>query len=240
MTIPGSPKAQARRVEITRAAGGSRVVPGSTVEPGVGTRRQHRRRRRLNVPAPCHPKQYRLFSHLEALAPGPPNPTARGNIHASGSHERPPQSLVDRGCDRPQSAHFVAKLHEVAETLPAGDERAQVLESVAERWLASAPGLRPSIAAVLLGLSEPTVRAWAKRGILRVRSGKPRLLLDPASVLEVRQLVSELRLAGQTRDLFDEVYNRLADEQQLADPDLAESLAQMHQGEYIVRRQPTG
>ena len=134
----------------------------------------------------------------------------------------------------------VAKLHEVAETLPAGDERAQALESVAERWLASAPGLRPSIAAVLLGLSEPTVRAWAKRGILRVRSSKPRLLLDPASVLEVRQLVSELRAAGQTRDLLDEVYNRLADEQQLADPDLAESLAQMHRGEYIVRRQPTG
>jgi hypothetical protein len=84
---------------------------------------------------------------------------------------------------------------------------------VAERWLASAPGLRPSIAAVLLGLSEPTVRAWAKRGILRVRSSKPRLLLlDPASVLEVRQLVSELQLAGQTRDLLDEVYNRFADD----------------------------
>jgi hypothetical protein len=62
----------------------------------------------------------------------------------------------------------------------------------------------------------------------------------PASVQEVRQLVSELRLAGQTRDLLDEVYNRLADEQQLADPDLPESLAQMHRGEYIVRRQPTG
>jgi hypothetical protein len=62
----------------------------------------------------------------------------------------------------------------------------------------------------------------------------------PASVQEVRQLVSEMRLAGQTRDLLDEVYNRLADEQQLADPDLPESLAQMHRGEYIVRRQPTG
>ena len=34
VTIPASPKAQARRVEVTRAAGGSRVVPGSTVEPG--------------------------------------------------------------------------------------------------------------------------------------------------------------------------------------------------------------
>jgi HSP20 family protein len=34
VTIPASPKAQARRVEVTRTAGGSRVVPGSTVEPG--------------------------------------------------------------------------------------------------------------------------------------------------------------------------------------------------------------
>src|SRR5712671_3720120 len=34
VTIPASAKAQARRVEVTRAAGGSRVVPGSTVEPG--------------------------------------------------------------------------------------------------------------------------------------------------------------------------------------------------------------
>ena len=134
----------------------------------------------------------------------------------------------------------VAKLHEVAGTLPDGDERAQALESVADRWLASAPGMRPSIAAPLLNLSEPTVRAWASRGILRIRSRKPRLLLDPASVLEVRQLVGELRQAGRTRDLLDQVYNRLADEQQLADPDLIESLGQMRRGEYVVRRRPTG
>ena len=34
VTIPASPKAQARRVKVTHAAAGSRVVPGSTVEPG--------------------------------------------------------------------------------------------------------------------------------------------------------------------------------------------------------------
>lgn len=130
----------------------------------------------------------------------------------------------------------VATLHEVAGTLPAGDERAQALESVADRRLASAPGMRTSIAAAVLGLSEPTVRAWVRRGILRTRSHKPRLLLDPASVLDVRQLVDELRHAGRTRDLLDEVYNRLADEQLLTDRDLAESLAQMHRGEYVVRR----
>jgi hypothetical protein len=133
----------------------------------------------------------------------------------------------------------VARLREVAETLPADDKRAQDLASVASHRLASAPGMRPSIAAALLGLSEPTIRTWTKRGILRIRSRKPRLLLDPASVGEVRQLIAELRLAGRTRDLLDEVYNRLVDEQQLSDPDLAESLAQMHRGEYIVRRPPT-
>jgi HSP20 family protein len=118
VTIPASPKAQARRLEVTRAAGGSRVVPGSTVEPGAGARRQHRRRRRQNVPAPCHPKQYRLFPRLEAQAQDPPNPTARGNIHASGPHERHPQSLADRGCDRPQSARLPG-------TRPRGDRTGQ-------------------------------------------------------------------------------------------------------------------
>jgi HSP20 family protein len=34
VTIPASPKAQARRVEITRPAGGSRTIAGSTIEQG--------------------------------------------------------------------------------------------------------------------------------------------------------------------------------------------------------------
>jgi hypothetical protein len=133
----------------------------------------------------------------------------------------------------------VAKLHEVADTLPADDERARALASVADHRLASAPGMRPSIAASMLGLSEPTVRAWARRGIFMIRSRKPRLLLDPASVLDVRQLISDLRQAGLTRGLLEEVCNRLADETLVADPDLQESLEQMHRGEYVIRR-PAG
>ncbi|MGO9079194.1 MAG: Hsp20/alpha crystallin family protein [Streptosporangiaceae bacterium] len=34
VTIPVSPKTQARRIEITHASGGSRIISGSTVEPG--------------------------------------------------------------------------------------------------------------------------------------------------------------------------------------------------------------
>jgi HSP20 family protein len=36
LTIPASPKAQARRVEIIRPAGGSRTISGNTVEQGAG------------------------------------------------------------------------------------------------------------------------------------------------------------------------------------------------------------
>src|ERR1039457_6486304 len=96
--------------------------------------------------------------------------------------------------------------------------------------------MRASAAAPWRGLSEPTIRAWARRGVLRVRSRKPRLLLDPASVLEIRRLVEDLRRAGQSGSLLDEVFNHLADEQLLAEPSLAESLGQMHPGEYVVRR----
>jgi len=145
-------------------------------------------------------------------------------------------SLMDEREDLTTLLDDVAKLHEVAHTLPTGDERVQALESVAEHRLASAPGMRLSIAAAVLGLSEPTARAWARRGIFRIRSRKPRLLLDPASVLEIRHLVADLREAGQSRGLLDAVYNRLADEQLLANPDLMESLEQLHRGEYIVRR----
>ena len=35
VTIPASPKAQARRVEITHAAGGGRTISGSTAEQGA-------------------------------------------------------------------------------------------------------------------------------------------------------------------------------------------------------------
>jgi hypothetical protein len=74
----------------------------------------------------------------------------------------------------------------------------------------------------------------ANRGALRVRTRKTRLLLNSGSVLEVRRLIEELRGAGRSGNLLDEVFNRLSDEQTLADPELAESLKQMHRGEYVV------
>ena len=55
VTIPASPKTQARRVQITHASGGKRTISGSTAEKGEAPARQHRRR--LNIrpvrPAPA-------------------------------------------------------------------------------------------------------------------------------------------------------------------------------------------
>jgi hypothetical protein len=130
----------------------------------------------------------------------------------------------------------VAQLQKVAETFSPDDERFQALEAIVSHRLAAAPPMRVSIAAAFLGLSEPTARAWANRGVLRVRSRKPRLLLDSGSVLEVRRLIEELRRAGRSGNLLDEVFNRLSDEQTLAGSELAESLKRMHRGEYVVRR----
>jgi hypothetical protein len=65
---------------------------------------------------------------------------------------------------------------------------------------------------------------------------EPRLLLDPGSVHSVARLVADLRKAGRTRGLLDEVYRRLADASLLNRADLLESLEQMRRGEGIVLR----
>jgi hypothetical protein len=91
-------------------------------------------------------------------------------------------------------------------------------------------------AARLLGLSEKTVRAWAAAGVLTVAPRSPRLLLDVRSVHAVSHLVSELRAAGQDRDLLDQVWRRLEDAALLDRDDLRESLDQMCRGEGRVLR----
>jgi len=82
--------------------------------------------------------------------------------------------------------------------------------------------VRVSIAADLLKLSEPTVRAWAREGLLRraSKSKSPRLLLDPSRLHEVIHLVADLRRAGRTSGLLEAVGHRLADRAVLEREDL--------------------
>ena len=126
----------------------------------------------------------------------------------------------------------VETLESVARSLPERDDRRSRLLRLVEKDLATAPPLRPRVAAQLLALSEKTVRAWVEAGVLLAAdTNSPRLLLDVERVHDVLHLVSDLRAAGANAGLLDEVHRRLADASWLDRADLAESLEQMRRGE---------
>jgi hypothetical protein len=130
----------------------------------------------------------------------------------------------------------VEAVEDVARTLPEDDERRAKLLAVSSATLADEGTVRPVIAARLLGLSEKTIREWAKQGVLAVAQRSPRLLLDLQSVHEVRRIVQDLRALGKDRDLLDEVWRHLSDAALLDLPDLGESIQQMRRGEGRVLR----
>jgi hypothetical protein len=124
-------------------------------------------------------------------------------------------------------------------TLGEDDERRARLLAVSDSALAEESTVRPVIAARILGLSEKTVRAWAAAGVLAVARRSPRLLLDVRSVHAVSHLVSELRAAGQDRDLLEQVWHRLADAALLDRDDLRDSLEQMRRSRTRCTRPPS-
>jgi|BarGraNGADG00212_1021973.scaffolds.fasta_scaffold16503_5 DNA-binding transcriptional MerR regulator len=124
----------------------------------------------------------------------------------------------------------------IAGTLPDEDDRRLALIGLVEKDLASAHPFRPRIAAELLDVSEKTVRAWAQEGVLkRAATPSSRVLLDVERVHEVLRLVKDIRAAGETHGLLDEVHRRLVDATWLERDDLTESLEQMRRGEGTTR-----
>ena len=134
----------------------------------------------------------------------------------------------------------VETLEFVARSLPEQDDRRSRLLRLVEKDLATAAPLRPRVAAQLLRLSEKTVRAWVEEGVLLVAdTSSPRLLLDVERVHDVLHLVKELRAAGATAGLLDEVHRRLVDASWLDRTDLAESVEQMRRGEgHVIAEAP--
>lgn len=112
------------------------------------------------------------------------------------------------------------------------DARARV-ERLRRHRLAEAPSVRVSVAAKLLGLSVPTVRAWIAHGLLDdVRNASPRRV-TLASVLTLRPVLRELRELGQDRNLLDALLACADDEHALADRRLRKSLEEMRRGQVI-------
>jgi hypothetical protein len=127
--------------------------------------------------------------------------------------------------------HHVEVIESVSATLPSGDERRRRLDETVQGLIGELPPIRVEIAAKLLDMSDKTVRAWHKEGVLTASTEEPRLLLNPGRLHEVLHLIQDLREAGKTRGLLDLVWHRLSDQVLLDDAALQESLAQMSRGE---------
>ncbi|KOV85698.1 hypothetical protein [Nocardia sp. NRRL S-836] len=130
----------------------------------------------------------------------------------------------------------IEEIESVASSLAADDERRRKLDGVVARTLRQAPPVRPVVAGELLDMTEKTVKAWAREGVLAIHSQEPRMLLDTVRLHEVLHLVSDLRRAGKTRGLLDEVHRRLSDRSLLERTDLAASLDEMRSGRGRVVR----
>lgn len=94
------------------------------------------------------------------------------------------------------------------------------------------PGVRVSVAAGLLGLSERTVRDWMARGPLDSVPGAKPARVSTASLARVVPLVARLREIGQDRDLLRALIERLEDDRVRSLPRVKKSLDQMRRGDY--------
>ena len=94
------------------------------------------------------------------------------------------------------------------------------------------PGVRLSVAAGLLGVSERTVRDWAQRGPLELVPGAKPARVSTTSLARVVPLVKQLQAMGQDRDLLRALVERLEDERVRSLPRVKKSLHQLGQGDY--------
>lgn len=98
-------------------------------------------------------------------------------------------------------------------------------------------GIRVSVAADLLEVSVPTVKAWIEAGILKAAGDDRPQRVRLGSVLRTRALIRDLRGLGRRAKLMPAVLAALEDEQTLESNELKTSLEQMRQGK-LVRLSP--
>ena len=94
------------------------------------------------------------------------------------------------------------------------------------------PGVRVSVAAKMLGLSERTTRDWLAHGPLDPVPGAKPARVSTASLATVLPAVEQLRELGQDRELLRALVDRLEDERIRSHPRVRKSLEQLHRGEY--------
>ncbi|MDI1465836.1 hypothetical protein QEZ54_33175 [Catellatospora sp. KI3] len=124
----------------------------------------------------------------------------------------------------------VEVIEEVANDLAPDDRRRERLLDAVRGVLGHCRPIRVPIAAEMLNLSEPTIRAWARQGVFEVVPLSTVTTLEPVRFHDVLHLVQDLRAAGQTSGLLDTVWRRLEDAALLEREDLREGLDQATSG----------
>ena len=118
------------------------------------------------------------------------------------------------------------------------DEASRSLAKAERILFEMSPGVPAALAAALIGVSEPTVRDWTRRGILSRVEAKP-MKLSLSGVYCVRKIVKELRRRGQDADFRSALLAAIDDRLTLQEPSLQRSLHQMREGKrkhYVDQR----
>jgi hypothetical protein len=96
--------------------------------------------------------------------------------------------------------------------------------------LAGSTAVEVSQAAKILAVSAPTVRAWAKRGILEVLPGRSPMAVSFESLRRTRRLLGELRKQGGDREYVERLLDAALDQRELSRPAAARGIAQWRAG----------
>lgn len=114
------------------------------------------------------------------------------------------------------------------------EELADQLRALGVRLKQAAPGAAHGVpvaqAAEYLGVSEPTVRLWAKRGALKtVKSSKP-LLIEHDSLRRVGRALRELRSRGDNREWLEGLVRYVEDMADRSSKGVSQGLKDLAEG----------
>jgi len=110
--------------------------------------------------------------------------------------------------------------------LDALEEAQEVLISVRHT-----PGVSVAAASQRLGVSEPTIRSWVKRGALKTVPDTRPMQIEPESLHRVTRALAELRERGQDRDWLQALVDHLDDREARGSSVLRKGLAQLKCGQ---------
>jgi len=137
-------------------------------------------------------------------------------------------------------ASFLVGLDDVVEELSVvsdprrSGELAEQLMAMGKQLKRAAPnaarGVPVAEAAKYLGISEPTVRLWVRRGALAALPGSKPVLIEHESLRRVGRAVRELRAKGEDREWLESVVRYVEDMADRSSPSVRQGLKELAEG----------